>query len=131
VDVLRAVWASPERYRARAYGATGETYTREKGIYYDTDGIQEQQQETVRLCDDCPGWLRIESRARGGEFGRRRIWAMCIPWAACERCAEEGRSQYHITARRSAEAYDWIYLQDRPADRYLRWDPARGHETEA
>jgi len=52
VDLLRAVWGQPEEVYARLYPRLGETHTREKEIYYDTDGIREQQQETVRVCDD-------------------------------------------------------------------------------
>ena len=130
VDTLREVWQQPERMLGRAFGPLKDVYSREKQIYYDTDGILEQQQETVRLCGDCPGWLRIDSRARGGLFGRQRIWAMSIPWAACARCAEEARAQYHRQATgRSSAAYDWLYLQDRPADRYARTDPSTGRES--
>ena len=107
-----------------------ETYTREKSIYYDTDGIYESQQETVRVCEVCPGWLRIDSQARGGGIGRRRAWVMCVPWAACPQCAKEGREQYHDMVRTPTAPYDWLYLQDRPADRYRCYDLTTQHERE-
>ncbi len=122
VDVLREIWRNPTATLQKLYPHLGETYTREKPIFYDTDGIREQQEETVRVCDDCPGWQRIDSRAQGGDFGRQRIWAICIPWAACERCAAEAREQYHKMMRNPTAAYDWIYLQDRVADEYRRYD---------
>ena len=128
VDALRGVWEQPEAVRPHLYPRPGETYSREKQIYYDTDGIHEQQSETVRMCDDCPGWLRVDSQARGGTFGRRRVWAMAVPWGACARCADEARAQYQEVVRRPRAGYDWLYLQDRPADEYWSYDVARGRE---
>jgi len=120
VEVLREVWEHPESAFARSYPHLEDTYAREKRIYYDTDGIRERQEETVRVCDECPGWLRIDSRAEGGSFGRQRIWAISIPWAACDRCAEEARAQYQARRANPGAPYDWLYLQDRPADKYRR-----------
>ena len=120
VDWLRQIWQHQDAFRAQTYPDLEDTYTREKQIFYDTDGIHEFQQETVRICDHCPGWLRIDSRAQGGRFGRHRIWAMSIPWGACTRCAEEGRAQYHDMLRHPSSSYDWFYLQDAPADTFHR-----------
>jgi acetoin utilization deacetylase AcuC-like enzyme len=128
IDWLRSAWERPQAAFQRAYPRLGETYVREKGIFYDTDGIHEQQQETVRICGKCPGWLRIDSRARGGRFGARRVWAMAIPWAACERCADEARAQYQSMMRNPGASYNWIYLQDRLTDQYHRYEPATGRE---
>jgi hypothetical protein len=129
VDYLRSVWEHPGPALAQAYPDLGESFTREKRIFYDTDNIVEQQQETVRLCEECPGWLRIDSRARGGDFGARRIWAITIPWGACARCAGEARDQYRAVMRNPRAPYDWVYLQDRVADEYRRYDVAAGQET--
>ncbi len=118
-----------ETFRAHLYPSLQGTYTREKHIFYDTDGIRESQQETVRICDACPGWLRIDSRARGGRFGQRRIWAMSIPWSACDRCAREARDQYHERVKHPKEPYDWLYLQDVPADAYSRYAVTSKEET--
>jgi hypothetical protein len=53
---------------------------------------------------------------------------MAIPWAACERCASEARAQYQSMMRNSGASYDWIYLQDRLADQYHRYEPATGRK---
>jgi hypothetical protein len=118
VDLLNEVWQRPEPAFAQLYPHLGDTWTREKQIYYDTDGIREVQEETVRMCDACPGWLCIDSQARGGGFGRQRIWAISIPWGTCERCAEDARAQYQAMKRNPRGSYDWLYLQDRLADAY-------------
>jgi hypothetical protein len=128
VGLLRQVWEHRDAFFAQLYPDLKDTYTREKQIFYDTDGIREFQQETVRVCDDCPGWLRIDSRARGGPVSGQRMWAMSIPLLACARCAEEARAQYHDVVKNPGEPYDWIYLQDRPADAYYRYDLASEQE---
>jgi acetoin utilization deacetylase AcuC-like enzyme len=129
VNELQTVWEHPERVLRQLYPhLDGETYTREKRIYYDTDGILEEQVETVRLCEACPGWLRIDSRARSEQFGRRRIWSMSIPLYACSHCAGEGRERYKALVQEGGGAYNWVYLQDRPADFYQRYDPRTGEE---
>lgn len=128
---VREAWEHADAFRAAVYpDLRGAIYTREKRIPYDTDRILEEQQETVRLCDHCPGWLRIDSRARGGSFGQRRVWSITAPWGACPRCADEAREQYRQQARNPAAPYDAVYLQDCAADEYRRYDFARGREVE-
>lgn len=128
VEELRNVWENPASTFARTYPETGETYTRHKHIYYDTDEIIEEQEETVRRCNTCPGWLRINSRARSRSFGQRRIGSITIPITACSRCANEAHDQYRSLVRNPGRAYNWLYLQDRPADIYYRYDPAASLE---
>ncbi len=130
LETLYRVWSRPDTFRGQVYAdLSGESYTREKEIFYDTDRIAEEQEESVRLCDACPGWLRIDSRARGGGFGARRIWSITVPWGACARCAGEAREQYRAAIRSPRASYDWIYLQDRLDDVYARYDVAAEQES--
>ncbi len=85
---------------------------RTRSIYYDTDNIQEQQDETIRICDDCGGALRIESSANR----QRPILAIHIPVDACTACQELGHQWFDVAKR---EDYANIYLQDRTIDRYI------------
>ena len=128
VDRLGTIWEEAEMVSARMYPHLKDSHTRQKQIFYDTDGIYESQSETVRVCDACPGWLRIDSRASGGGIGRRRVWAISIPWGACARCADEARTQYQSTMRNPSAPYDYIYLQDCLADEYRRYDGAAQRE---
>jgi acetoin utilization deacetylase AcuC-like enzyme len=129
LDFLDGVRRHPQDAFAQLYPKLGRTHTREKRIYYDTDNIVEHQEETVRVCDACSGWLRIDSRARGPAIGRRRIWSMTVPWAACRRCAGEARDAYRRMAANPTAPYDGLYLQDRLADAYHHFDLGRERET--
>ncbi|MDR2489602.1 MAG: histone deacetylase [Desulfovibrio sp.] len=74
------------------YTKSGYFWTRERSVYYDTDGIREHQREEVRDCSDCPGLLVIQSTVD------YRTWSVCLhlPLEACPTCraeAEERRRQ--------------------------------------
>ena len=77
------LWKPRESLRQARHGASSRGAT---NIYYDTDGISEQQVETVRVCNDCGGssspsipWRTREagsmpssSRAAAANHGRWR-----------------------------------------------------------
>jgi acetoin utilization deacetylase AcuC-like enzyme len=64
----------------------GTFVTREKSIFYDTDMIQERQNESVMICSDCAGTLVIETRSSNNEPS----FCVDIPLSACNRCGNEG-----------------------------------------
>ena len=86
---------------------------RSRNIFYDTDGIQETQQEDIQICPDCAGALRIDSSSSRGNH----ILAVHIPRKACNSCHGLGHQWYDSA---SLSDYDMIYLQDRTADAYLQ-----------
>ncbi|MEJ2155704.1 MAG: histone deacetylase [Desulfobacteraceae bacterium] len=85
---------------------------RSRNIYYDTDNIQEHQEEAITLCDECAGALRIDTGVRG----RHHILAVHIPANACAKCRDRGM-QWYETADTSN--FDQVHLQNRPEDAYL------------
>ena len=54
--------------------------------YYDTDNIQEAQKETLRICRECSGALKIESNSSRGY----KVLAIHVPRKACDACQEPG-----------------------------------------
>lgn len=73
-----------------AHHATGEMASREKKIFYDTDGISERQVESVCVCERCSGMLRIETSSTINPA------SLCIeiPIGACDTCRNEGLMQF-------------------------------------
>lgn len=104
-------WENREAEKIKLTGQE-QFSSRRKAIYYDTDGIREEQQETVRLCPDCGGTVTLDSRADTG----RRIFAVIIPWGSCQKCREFGEDAYSKTR---ASGYHRIYLQDKGSDVFL------------
>ena len=85
---------------------------RRRNIFYDTDGFNESQNETLKICNECSGVLNIDSSSDIGHH----ILAVHIPRKACRTCRELGFEWYDSANERS---YDMIILQDRVNDRYL------------
>lgn len=83
---------------------------RSRSIYYDTDGISENQHEVLRFCDECPGTFRIDSAASTGY----RILGVHIPHGACRACRDQGMQWYE----KPDGNYYAVYLQDMDNDRY-------------
>ena len=91
--------------------AGGSEHSRNRRIFYDTDGISEQQHETVRICDDCAGALRIESSADTGST----ILAVTLPRDACPAC-RDAADRWVADADRSK--FNFVFLQDRTRDTF-------------
>jgi acetoin utilization deacetylase AcuC-like enzyme len=109
-DLTLTLWEQRESVKSQLLEKPGAD-RRSRHIFYDTDGIHETQKENIRICEDCAGALKIDSRADGGAH----VLAVHIPCNACRRCREQGRDWYENADPRS---YDAVYLQDRPADQY-------------
>ncbi|HWR25315.1 MAG TPA: histone deacetylase, partial [Methanosarcina sp.] len=93
-------------------------YRRKKQIFYDTDMIQEYQEETIRMCPDCQGYVTIDSRAH--RIQDTRIFGISIPIYACGRCQAEAREEYKL--RLNHPEYEYVYLQDKKGDEYRAYN---------
>ncbi len=97
-------------------------------IYYDTDNISENQQISQRLCRSCSSYRVIDSAAVHGGGDRCRVLCVSIPLFSCPACREEAGAAYRDTLKEGGGGYDYIYLQDRTADDYRRFDCRRDLE---
>jgi hypothetical protein len=103
-------WHRRREYTEALHAKKGSNQ-RKRRIFYDTDNIMENQDETIRVCYDCAGALRIDSSSDN----LKRILGVHIPRKACPACQEQGH-QWFDEAR--ADDFDHIFLQDRPNDTY-------------
>ncbi len=83
----------------------GGIWQRRKGIYYDEEGIREQQLETVHYCS-CGGYFTIQTAAEGTRFGDQSAFIACLPRYACAKC----RQQAHDEALREKKSGRWQYV---------------------
>lgn len=111
VSHIYNLWKNRESRRADVV-KSGEYMGRDKSIFYDTDGISEQQEETVRICDECGGLITIDSQASTGN----RIFAVMVPGQSCPTCRKNGEEIFESTATGS---YNYVYFQDRDRDIFL------------
>jgi len=108
---VMALWRERREMKDRLVGSA-RYVKRKKFIYYDTAGITEQQEETVRVCNDCGGLVMIESVADTGN----RIFAVILPGRCCPECRNHGEMFFEKTNRGK---HNLIYFQDR--ERGLFW----------
>ena len=109
-EILK-LWKNLVSLKEKLFG-TDRYVKREKVIRYDTDRINEQQVETVRVCGDCGGLVMIESAADTGN----RIFAVILPMRCCPECRESGKKFFDKTNRGRLNR---IYFQDRERGIFL------------
>ena len=98
------------------YGDYSTFYSRDKSIFYDTAGINEKQSEKVRVCNQCQGYLIIDSKAGKSSFSSNQVMAVSIPKLVCDQCYQEAKEKFDNLKNE----YESVYLQDLKADEYLR-----------
>jgi acetoin utilization deacetylase AcuC-like enzyme len=106
-DQILAMWQAREGLRPERRPFV----ERFRNIFYDTDGITENQQEVFRYCDTCPGTFKLDSAASTGY----RILGIHMPHGACKACRDQGMSWYN----NPDDSYYAVYLQDMDQDQYL------------
>ena len=111
--------------KTRAGGRRTETTSR--GIFYDTDGLREQQRVSVRICPNCCGFRMIASSAMQKNGRRYTVFCISLPRACCGVCADEARHSYDET--HGHMEYDYVYLQDRVKDEFWTFEVKTGLES--
>ncbi len=84
-DLLRASYFNPPERPSKGE-ITDNVFSRMKDVYYDTDQISESQVESVLLCPDCSGVVKIESWSTVNPLS----CCVEIPQNACGRCHDAG-----------------------------------------
>ncbi len=110
-EEILIIWEQRGKIEEKIRGAK-ELDERDRNIFYDTDSLHEKQKETIRVCSDCSGAIRIDSSSDRSSH----ILAIHIPRKACKDCKGLGYKWYDTA---DAREYDMIFLQDRTEDKYL------------
>ena len=97
---------------AHGYKKDGRFWVRERSVYYDIDGIREQQREEVMDCPDCAGLLAIRTCTD------YRPWSLCLhlPLGACPAC----RGEVEERRRQAVGKKQPLEYSDRDRDLYER-----------
>ncbi len=114
VKKLLQYWEKRDRVLPDQKKVKGNFYVSKKRIFYDTDYIDENQVEKLRLCDNCPGYLSIDSQANQGYGTDGRVLCISIPFTACSKCQEEAFDLYGQSKK--TQEHNYIYLQDKSTD---------------
>lgn len=110
-DIVYSRWKNRDDLQLNKFKSL-EHVEKAKQIYYDTDGIMENQVQNFKICKRCSGINTINSRSDTGY----RIFAITIPRDACSNCIDEAYSLYKNTPKGN---FTNVYLQDKINDRYF------------
>ncbi|MFZ7102614.1 MAG: histone deacetylase [Peptococcaceae bacterium] len=96
---------------------------RHKQIFYDTDFFTEEQQETVKKCDSCGGYLKNITYLKAG---RNKVKSLCIsvPLYSCLHCQNEGEALFY--SQLNNPDFTRVFLQHKPRNLYLGKDDLNG-----
>ncbi|NLS44725.1 MAG: histone deacetylase [Firmicutes bacterium] len=117
VDVLKDMWNTRESVDLDKVFGTSPVFERKRRIYYDTDGISEEQSERITKCKLCAGWRLIVSSATHNTGKTSHIAAIIIPWHACQTCKRAAEKEFAKACK--DPRLDHVYLQDTERDRFL------------
>ncbi len=111
VSQVQKIWDERDELVKNALQDLGDFYRRKKRVFYDTDMINESQEEVVRLCPSCSGYMTISSQAQRGYGILNSAFCVSIPRKACSSCREDAKEEYeeHVDDRRIG----YVYLQDK------------------
>jgi len=123
VEEILQYWEMRDQVSPDPKFIVGNFYQKNKGVFYDTDYIEENQIEKLKLCDDCPGYLSIYSKANHGNGRTGSVLCLSVPFTACSNCQTEASDLYE-SSKKTGE-YRYIYLQDKSTDTFL------GYETDS
>ena len=99
----RQAWAGRiARQQAGVQQANGE-WRRKKKIYYDAEGIQEEQGEIIRYCSRCAGYKILESVAWHPSLGKQSVVGIFVSRDSCLPCLQAAREE----AARYARSKEW------------------------
>ncbi len=109
-EIVYNKWKNRDKLRKEKYD--GKEYVEKVlQIYYDTDGITEDQRQGFHLCQKCSGLNTIQSRSSTGFY----VLAITVPRDSCVVCLNKG---YKLYKEASLSKFTNVYLQDKLNDQY-------------
>jgi len=109
------MWAMREKLRREAVAQAGDFWSRSRNIFYDDQGINEQQTEKVRLCPHCAGYVTMATEAHGSGFGYKSAFAAVISREACSHCRRAAVDAVHHAKKQGK--YQHYFVQNKYEDK--------------
>ncbi len=104
------LWRNRMDLRREALAKCGEKWSRRKNIYYDEEGISEQQLETVHYCQSCSGYLTIKTEADNTRFGSQSAFIAIIGPGSCPACRRKAFDE--ALAEKKIRSWNYTLVQD-------------------
>ena len=108
------MWKNRQALGAEAAAKAGDYWRRRREIYYDDSGINEHQEELLRICPDCSGYYTVSTEANGYYLLRQTAFASVLPRNCCLKCRRDAQDAIHKAKK--AGLHKHYILQDRDND---------------
>ena len=109
IEQVGNIWRTRREVGRMLLDKCGGKWQRRKGIYYDEEGIREEQMETAHYCKNCSGYITVATNARGTRYGDQSAYVVCLLRDTCENCKKAAYDDA-LRAKQSCE-YKYILLQ--------------------
>lgn len=109
IEQVGNIWRTRSEVGKMLLDKCGGKWQRRKGIYYDEEGIREEQLETAHYCKNCSGYITVATNARGTRYGDQSAYVVCLLRDTCENCKKAAYDDA-LRAKQSCE-YKYILLQ--------------------
>lgn len=113
IQEVGKIYFNRHRTREMLLAQAGGTWSRKKHIYYDEEGIREEQLETMHYCPrsmgtepgSCTGYYTIRTEAQGTRFGDQDAYIVVIPRYACSHCRQAALEEAQLEKQRNRWQY--------------------------
>ncbi len=102
------IYFNREKMQKELMAKCGDVWQRRKHIYYDEEGIREEQVEAVHYCTKhaCNGYFTIKTAAEDTRFGDQSAFVVCLQRDICSDCKQKAYDE----ALREKKTGRWQYV---------------------
>lgn len=105
------LWANRQKLSNEALAKCGDTWSRRKNIYYDEEGISEEQVETAHYCKQCKGYLTIQTAAENTRFGSQSAFVVIVEESMCPVCRQKAYDE--ALKEKKTKRWQYVFVQDK------------------
>lgn len=113
IEEVGKIYFNRHKTRESLLAQAGGTWSRKKHIYYDEEGIREEQVETLHYCPQgisdepgsCTGYYTIHTEAKGTRFGNQNAFIVVVPRYTCSHCRQAALEEAWLEKKRGCWQY--------------------------
>ena len=105
------LWTNRQKLSSEALAKCGESWSRRKNIYYDEEGISEEQVETAHYCKQCNGYLTIQTAAENTRFGSQSAFIVIVDQCTFQACRQKAYDE--ALKKKKTGKWQHVFVQDK------------------
>ena len=105
------LWTNRQKLSSEALAKCGDSWSRRKNIYYDEEGISEEQVETAHYCKQCNGYLTIQTAAENTRFGSQSAFIAIVGESTCLACRQKAYDE--ALKEKKTGKWQYVFVQDK------------------